>query len=183
MIRSAIVVTGSLMLAVSSWAGQAAGGSFDDALGGSRTGVLVQADKAEPFAGVESGHVYLATDIHDAMVDAVEIDERLLEEGRIHSGLQGPIGPDDPSVTGELRPRPRAAANPSQVKRPGVVEQASVMIPLLKSAGRPETDPAADEDEPLLITDRVAEAEAIESAGSWVDKAKAAFTRLLNRQP
>lgn len=180
MIRSATVVTGCLM-AAAVWAGSAAADRFEDALGANGPGILVETEKAEPFVQVESGHAYLATDTHDAMVDAVEIDDHLLREGLIHSDLEGPIGPDDPSVTGEIRPRGRVAVKPASMVVPATGELAAA-TPGPAEANTPRAAGAVVEaDEPLLITDRVAEAEAIESAGSWVDRAKSAFSRLLNR--
>ena len=174
------VVTGSVMLAVSPWAGPGAGlaqgGSFEDALGAITPGIMVQASKAEPFSQVESGHVHLATDTHDALVDDVVIDDRLLAEGLVHSTLEGPMGPDDPSITGVIRFRPRPAA------RPAVLPTAA-MQPAGEAAEPCEPDAAVTLDEPALITDRVSEAEAIHPPAGWADGLNAAFSRLLKRQP
>ena len=174
------VVTGSVMLAVSPWAGPGAGlaqgGSFEDALGAITPGIMVQASKAEPFSQVESGHVHLATDTHDALVDDVVIDDRLLAEGLVHSTLEGPMGPDDPSITGVIRFRPRTAAKPALLP-------AAAMQPASEAAEPREPDAAVDLAEPALITDRVSEAEAIHPPAGWVDGLKAAFSRLLKRQP
>jgi hypothetical protein len=177
--RFATILTGSLVLAASPWTGRAAGGSFDDALGVNTPGIVVQSHKAEPFSQLEGRHAYLATDTHDAVVDAGAIDDRLLNEGRIHSVIEGPIGQDDPSITGEIRFRPRNAVKPASAAVTSPAEQASAMLPA-DTAIAPFA--GSVENEPLLITDRVADAEAIESTG-WVDDVKSAFSRLLKRRP
>lgn len=182
MSRLAKVVTGSLMLATSSWAGVAAGGSFDEALGATTPGILVESPKSQPFSSAERAHSHLATDTHDAMVNPLTIDAHLLEEGLIHNGLEGPIGPDDPSVTGEIRPRPRIVVKPAAAAVPASAEPRATQA-VFEPISSLEPGFPSEAEEPLLITDRVAEAEAIETTGGWVDRAKSAFARLLKRQP
>ena len=177
--RLATVVTGSLVLASSSWAGHACGARFDEALGATQPGIEVQARKADPHAEMRRSHGALATDTHDAVVRALEIDDRLLAEGLIHSSIEGPIGPDDPSVTGEIRPRRRIAATPAAASAPPTpVQQAA-----RKPAAAAEPASGGDGEEPLLITDRVADAEALQPSGGWVDRCTSAFSRLFKRTP
>ncbi len=180
--RLAKDVTGGLTLVAAVLVGQAAeqasAGSFDDALGAEKPGVVVQSGNPGGAAPVSqtswaaTSPTHLATDTQDARVDAVEIDERLLEEGLIHSELEGPIGPDDPSVTGTFRPRSRVTATPVSAKTAAAV------------VGTGSDDTAsqiAEASEPALITDRVEEAEAIPSSGNWMDNVSSAVSRFWRR--
>lgn len=177
--RLATVVTGSLALASS--AGLAVGARFDEALGLSTPGVVVQAAKADPHAAVRGDHGALATDTHDAVVSALTIDDRLLAEGSIHSAIEGPIGPDDPSVTGEIRLRPRVAAKPAPLADGEAAERARAMQASHEAAARGEADDAFAAEEPLLITDRVTDAEALQPSQGWVDRCTSAFSRMFKR--
>lgn len=174
-----MIATGSLVLASSSWAGHVFGARFDEALGATQPGIVVQARKADPHAEIRRSHGALATDTHDAVVRALTIDDHLLAEGLIHNSIEGPIGPDDPSVTGEIRPRRRIAATPAAASAAATpVQQAA-----LKPATAAEPASAGDGEEPLLITDRVADAEALQPSDGWVDRCKSAFSRLFKRTP
>lgn len=177
--RFATVVTGSLALASS--AGLAVGARFDEALGVSTPGVVVQAAKADPHARMRENRGALATDTHDAVVSALTIDDRLLAEGLIHSTIEGPIGPDDPSVTGEIRLRPRVAAKPAPLADGEAAERARAMQASHEAAAPRESEDALDAEEPLLITDRVTDAEALQPAEGWVDRCKSAFSRMFKR--
>lgn len=179
--RLANDVTGGVTLVAALLVGQAAeqafAGSFDDALGANKPGVVVQsgtpggAAPASRTSWETASPTHLATDTQDARVDAVEIDERLLVEGMIHSELEGPIGPDDPSVTGRFRPRSRVTATPVSAKTAAAAETGSD-----DTASR-----NAEMSEPALITDRVEEAEAIPSSGSWMDNVTSAVSRFWRR--
>jgi hypothetical protein len=168
---SAAMVTGSMLLTAAS-AGVAPrvadAGRFEDALGPLGAGTVVEDVKDETSASVDAPHDYLATDTRDAMVAGAEIDARLLAEGLIHSTIEGPIGPEDPSVTGQIRPRARAAVNRASSASGASAAQAT---PLHEASHQP----------PSQIADRVAEAEPIESAAEegWTDKVKSAFSRLM----
>lgn len=180
--RLAKDVTGGLTLIAAVLAGQAAeqasAGSFDDALGVKKPGVVVQsgtpggAASASRTSWAATSPTHLATDTQDACVDAVEIDERLLAEGLIHSELEGPIGPDDPSVTGTFRPRSRVTATPVSAKTAAAVVGTGVD----DTASR-----IAETSEPALITDRVEEAEAIPSSGNWMNNVTSAVSRFWRR--
>jgi len=175
-----MIATGSLVLSVSSSAVLAVGERFEDALGASTPGIVVQATRADPHAAVRGDHGALATDTHDAVVSALTIDDRLLAEGSIHSAIEGPIGPDDPSVTGEIRLRPRVAAKPAPLADGEAAERAHAMQASHEAAA-PEADDALDAEEPLLITDRVTDAEALQPSEGWVDRCTSAFSRLFKR--
>jgi len=178
------IVTGSLLLAAPPWVGTAAGGSFDEALGANAPGILVESEKIAAFAEVEGGHEHLATDTHDALVGGGRIDQRLLDEGRIHRSIEGPIGPDDPSVTGEIRPRPRNAARQAAALLSGHAGQNAATQTVFEPAASQEPAPAAaDPEEPLLITDRVSEAEPISAPTGWVESMRSAFSGVLKRRP
>lgn len=179
--RLATVVTGSLVLASSAGAGHALGARFDEALGASQPGIEVQATKADPYAEMRRSNGVLATDTHDAVVSALEIDDRLLAEGLIHSSIEGPIGPEDPSVTGEIRRRPRVAAAPASLTGVGPAEHPHAMQASHDAAAPLEAGDTLDAEEPLLITDRVTDAAALQPSGGWVDRCTSAFSRLFKR--
>ncbi len=174
---SAAMVTGSMLLTAAS-AGVAPrvadAGRFEDALGPLGAGTVVEDVKDETSASVDAPHDYLATDTRDAMVAGAEIDARLLAEGLIHSTIEGPIGPEDPSVTGQIRPRARAAVN-----RASASSAASEVSGARPAQATPLHE--ASHQPPSQIADRVAEAEPIESAAEegWTDKVKSAFSRLM----
>lgn len=179
--RLAMIATGSLVLASS--AGLAVGERFEDALGASPSEIVVQATKADPHAAVRGDHGALATDTHDAVVSALTIDDRLLAEGLIHSTIEGPIGPDDPSVTGEIRLRPRVAAKPAPLGDGEAAERARAMQASHEAAAQVEADDPPAAEEPLLITDRVTDAEALQPSDGWIDRCKSAFSRMFKRTP
>lgn len=159
--RFATVVTGTLVLSASSWAGTGLvhAGSFDDALGVTGPGIVVERSKDD--LAQDADHGCLATDTHDALVVGREIDAALLEEGLIHNEIEGPIGPDDPSVLGFVRAKPRVAAKPASLTIEASTAQAGAV---------------SESDEPSPITDRVGDAEPIESSAGWTDKVKSAFS-------
>lgn len=161
--RFAKVVTGTLVFSASSFAGTGLvhAGSFDEALGVTGPGIVVERSKDDP-ADADADHGCLATDTHDALVAGREIDAALLEEGLVHHEIEGPIGPDDPSVLGYVRAKPRVAAKPAS---------------LTGAASTSQADTSKEGDEPSPIADRVSDAEPIESSGGWTDKVKSAFSR------
>ena len=171
---SAQFVTGSFLLGASSWAGLAMGVSFDEALGLRSRGVVVQGGQGE--AASREGPQHLATDTPDALVSGAEIDEQLLAQGLVHEEIEGPIGSDDPSVLGYVRVKPRIAVHPVTATVPLATSKAEA-----EPASASEAGHAADASEPALITDRVSDAEEIESSAGWFDEVKASMTRMFRR--
>lgn len=168
---SVAMVTGSVLLAAAAagaGARVAEAGRFEDALGPLGAGTVVEDAQDETLASGDAPHDYLATDNRDAMVAGAEIDARLLAEGLIHSDIEGPISPEDPSVTGVMRPRARVAVNRASSTSGASEAEAT---PLHEASHQP----------PSPLADRVADAEPIESAEGegWTDKVKSAFSRLI----